>query len=76
MMRTIIPAIAIVIALCLMTQTHLSEWQFDRGARERLLRAARASAERAPTTQPATQPIGIDEPGPPGELPARVERSR
>jgi len=63
-MRTIIPAIAIVIAVCLSAQAHLSEWQFNRAAVEhqRQLRAAWTSGDSVPTSQPSTQPIGTDEP--------------
>ena len=57
-MRTIIPAIAIVVLLCLCTQWQIDQWRYFRGAEEQLreVRAAQDARARASTSQPTTQP--------------------
>jgi hypothetical protein len=57
-MRTIIPAIATVIVLCVCTQWQIDQWQYFREAEERLhqLRAAQDVRSKLPTSQPSTQP--------------------
>jgi hypothetical protein len=63
-MRTIIPAIVIVVLLCLCVRWQLNEWQDFRDAKRRISEAVAARAERS-ATQPTTQPE---------ELPAEAQR--
>ena len=67
-MRTIVPAIAIVIVLCFATQTFVNEARTNAADEERARhwRAANAAVVeamegRTPATQPATQPAAGDE---------------
>jgi len=56
-MRTIIPAIAIVVTLCLTVQSHIDEARYWRAleARFRQVPAAHAAPPQ-PASQPTTQP--------------------
>ena len=62
-MRTIIPAIAIVVLLCLCAQWQINQWRYFRGAEEQLreVRAAQDARAKASTSQPTTQPAPLSE---------------
>ena len=60
-MRTIIPAILIVIFLVLSGQCFINEWQSNRAreAKWRQFHAANPTLSAPPTTQPTTQPADL-----------------